>query len=271
VTLSPFFIDKKEATLKEVINFLNDMKDREGFQPYPGSLHYQGDYFWGAGWDTSEQSISPVIFDGTQFVFNGAAAGECPNQGGIEAAAGGFSWLGAKMFCEWKGMQLPTEAQWEAAARGQTFNEFPCGSDLAECWWGVYACCSESEICGGPYANLCHCCAPFSSDNAETCLSPFGLIGMYGNANEWTLDYVDNGHQECVGGCVDPEPEATATTTTAHLLKGGSMASDQSGLRISSRSADSIYVDDGTAWTGVRCVRPDEPFVQPDAGAGDGR
>ena len=136
----------------------------------------------------------------------------------------------------------------------------------------MYGCCNSGEACSSAFSNLCHCCAPFSADHADDCLSPFGIIGMYGNAYEWIQNYVDDGHSECVGGCVDPQPEPPATATTAHLLKGGSMsAGDQSELRISARTANNIYVDTGSAWTGVRCVRPDEPFVIPDAGADSGR
>jgi hypothetical protein len=228
-TLTPFFIDEKEATIAEVIEWLNAIKDGEGFEVYPGSLHYMGDYFWGASWNigvSSEDAVTPVTYDGSQYIFNNAANEECAAQGGVAAAAGGFSWLGAKMYCEHKGVQLPTEAQWEAAARGQNTNIWPCGSDLEDCWYGVYGCCGQTEV-------------------------------YY-----WAFS-------ECASGCIDPQPEPPETSTTAHLAKGGSItAGSQSEMRVSARTADNIYVDEGTFRSGVRCARPDAPFAMPDAGFG---
>jgi len=265
-TLSPFFIDREEATIGEVLVFLNDMKDSDGFEPYPGSLHYEGDYFWGTSWNienSQENSVSPIIYDGTQFVFNPAANSECSAQGGVEAAAGGFSWLGAKLFCEWKGMQLPTEAQWEAAARGQTKHIWPCGSDIEECWEGMYACCTGGQTCSWAYE--CYCCAPFEVDFATSCESPFGVKGMYGNAEEWVDDYYTMDHSACVNGCVNPQRSDLPSEGVGHIRKGGGVYGlDQSWLRISRRWDGEE--DIGGDMTGVRCARPDAPFVSPDAG-----
>jgi formylglycine-generating enzyme required for sulfatase activity len=276
-TLSPFFIEKEEATFEEIIPWLNEVKNGEGFSEYLCALWKtdgtMSDIFWGAGWSVEndpENIECPVILDGAQYVFNETAEDECPAQGGIDAAAGGFSWLAAKMYCEWKGMQLPTEAQWEAAARGQTTNIWPCGSDLSECWEGVYACCYESETCYDVYSSRCHCCAPFDVDEAYTCVSPFGVKGMYGNANEWTADYESSDHSECADGCVDPQFGEAPFPNAVHILKGGDMYSlSQSWLRISARKA--LNSDDGSSQTGVRCVRPDTPFVPPDAGMDGGK
>jgi len=181
--------------------------------------------------------------------------------GGIDAVAGGFSWLGAKMFCEWKGMRLPTEAQWEAAARGQTMHEYPCGSDIWECQWGLYDCHGACSMWFDE--SVGQCCYPWSPDQAgEGCLSPFGVNGMYGNAGEWIADEADNDHSSCANGCVDPEPEEV-DYTDCHLLKGGYTQSPAKFTRISWREA---AIMSGSAQTGVRCVRPDEPIPQPDSG-----
>jgi formylglycine-generating enzyme required for sulfatase activity len=227
---------------------------------------------WAWGLFDDGEYVSPVMQNGDgEYVYNETAEEECPSQGGIETAAGGFSWLGAKMYCDHKGMKLPTEAQWEAAARGQTFNEFPCGSDVPECWYGVYACCTEADTCGyAYYADLCHCCAPFESSVTDSCISPLGFLNMYGNASEWTSDYVDDGHDECVGGCVDPQPpEEPPSENAVHALKGGSMYSPyQERMRVAYR--EELNSDDGSSYSGVRCVRPDEPIPVGDAGTDGG-
>jgi formylglycine-generating enzyme required for sulfatase activity len=271
VTHSPFFADKNEATIAEVIDWMNAIKDDEDAVVYTD----------GIGWKAGEGSVSLWVLewgdvrtvttiDG-EYQFNWAATEDCPAiMGGPEAAAGGFSWLGAKMFCEWKGMVLPTEAQWEAAARGQTFNKFPCGPELNECWAGIYGCCEGGGACETYYDYECSCSAPLPATEADSCLSPFGLTGMYGNADEWTTDWWDGGHQECSGGCVDPQPQSTPPNQNSnHVVKGGSLcSSSQKYLRVSARP--SITSDDVARGRGVRCVRPDEPFVVPDAGADGG-
>jgi formylglycine-generating enzyme required for sulfatase activity len=277
-TLSPFFMDEKEATIAELIEWMNDIRDDPGIvtDPYfgwtDGTIYNR---LWGSAWDiySTDDYVEYVFKDETgTYYYNTAAENECPNQGGQYAAVGGFTWLGAKMYCEWKGMQLPTEAQWEAAARGQTTNEFPCGSNLDECWYGVYACCYETDLCYDLYSARCHCCAPFDVDDAYTCDSPFGIKGMYGNADEWTADYISMDHSACAVECVDPQPATESPYAGAgHIYKGGSMIGlDQSWLRISIRR-DGAESDNGGSMTGVRCVRPDTPFVPPDAGIDAGK
>ena len=278
-TLSPFFIEEKEATIEDVLVWLNVIKSDPEIVQYPTGITWTDGTnerrLWSIQWvwgsvDSGEYEEPGIQNGDGDYVFNTAAEDECPNQGGQYAAAGGFSWLGAKMYCEWKGMQLPTEAQWEAAARGQTTNVFPCGSDLAECWYGVYACCNETETCYGSYSNLCHCCAPFSSDWADDCISPFGLYGMYGNADEWTSDYYTPDHSACVGGCADPQQTESPGSGVGHVHKGGGVYGlDQSWLRSSIRWDGEG--DDGGSMMGVRCARADEPFVMPDAGADSGK
>jgi formylglycine-generating enzyme required for sulfatase activity len=279
VALSPFFVDREEATVKKLVEFLNDIKDDPGVVTYPYLAWTDGTNLypiWGTtwSWGSGQNDYVAIVLkdENGDFYFNEAANEECPAQGGQNAAVGGFSWLGAKMYCEWKGMQLPTEAQWEAAARGQTFNEFPCGSDLPECWQGVYACCYEEQTCGWAYYDIfCHCCAPLDVDEAFTCDSPHGVKGMYGNSMEWTANYYSNNHSDCAAGCVDPQSATDPPFEGAgHIIKDGSIAAlDQSWLRISIRwNGES---DDGGNMTGVRCVRPDTPFVPPDAGIDAGK
>lgn len=279
VTHSPFLMDEKEATIEDVIPWLNAIKDDPDVIQWPTGLTMmigtEEVRLWGQLWawglvDDGEY-VSPVIQNGDgDYVFDESAEVDCPSQGGVQTAAGGFSWLGAKIFCEHKGMRLPTEAQWEAAARGQTFNEFPCGSDLPECWYGVYDCCTEGSDCYATYGELCHCCAPFESSVTDSCISPLGFLNMYGNASEWTADYISVDHSDCIGGCVDPQPaEEPPYEGAGHVYKGGDMRGpSQSWLRISIRwdSGESL----GNEWTGVRCVRPDEPVSPPDAGTDSG-
>lgn len=172
------------------------------------------------------------------------------------------------MFCEWKGMQLPTEAQWEAAARGQTLNRYPCGTDIPSCWYGYYSCCDDLGEC--PDEGCMECCVPFSPQKAgESCLSPYGVNGMYGNAREWTADLHDDGHA-WAEGLTDPvQTNQNGDAYQTHVSKDGSIFSTEKSLRISYRGGSSTFSDQGSRHESVRCVRPDEPTTQPDAGTPD--
>ena len=262
VTLSPFWIDVKETTIEELLPFLNSL--HEG---YVRGLNYTGT-------DPEHESVwlgygAPVCLDtvNDEYIYAYECGGSytCGRQ--ISSATGGLSWLGAKLYCEWRGMRLPTEAEWEAAARGQTKLIYPCAYEHLSCWYGRYDTCYFPDG-NGPTAsevecptNEPPCCIPFPEGQDGTCNSPIGVTQMYGNAAEWVLDRKDADHSWCANGCADPAPRQGDMP----IMKGGGVNTDATMTRISAQ----FHRDTpgaANSFSGVRCVSSPVQHVRPDGG-----
>ena len=149
------------------------------------------------------------------------------------------SWFDANAYCKWKGKRLPTEAEWEFAARGGLINNiYPWGNELN----------ADNPKCNfwqGEFPNANELTDRYEKSAPVKAYSPnkYGLYDMAGNVWEWCSDNYHFYYYSIATDTLDPKGPTKSydpdeSGTTKKVLRGGSFLCSEnycSGYRVSRR------------------------------------
>jgi serine/threonine-protein kinase len=142
----------------------------------------------------------------------------------------------ATTFCQWAKKRLPSEVEWERAARGDDARSFPWGNEPPTCERTVMG------GCGGEGT------APVAAQPADR--SPFGVIGLTGNVREWVADWYDADHYRNLV----PDRPVGPSSGSERVARGGGWGNPVAKyLRASARSHSAP--ETRSVHLGFRCAR----------------
>jgi formylglycine-generating enzyme len=196
ITLAPFYLDVSEVT-------------NEAYAAFAKATRHRTPYHWRKGELPEGKEKFPVV---------------------------NVSWDDARQFCEWKGKRLPTEAEWERAARGNAEGAmYPWGDRAPKATDALYGVDSPAAVCSKPQ-------------------NYFGLCDMIGNVWEWNSDWYGRAYY-----AEAPDQNPTGPETGMYRVLRGASWFDTPGLFLMVSYRSWARAAERSATIGFRCAKDFRP------------
>jgi len=232
VTLSPFLLDAREVTNEEFVRWLRMIPTEENY------LEIRNPSTHRVLIDLNSAACQVGILNGSFFV----------KEGHEREPVVEVSWDAARMYCESIHKRLPTEAEWEFAARGNESanRRFPWGNDAPRCDGVAYG---RGK---GPKGHALPCGVgrgPEEVLRSPQDVTPDGVHDLGGNVSEWVEDIYSPHYADC-GACLNPVLEGDPKDDE-RVFRGASY-STVAFVPSSSRGRYKRYSTSGSI--GIRCA-----------------
>lgn len=225
VYLSEYAIDRTPVTNEMFAKFLNEGPE----------ITIKGQFAW---FEASSSEAQIQLIDGYWQPVEGKE-----NYPVIEV-----NWHGADAYCTWAGRRLPTEAEWEKAARGTDGRTYPWGDSKPTCDHSWFHACGNETV---PVGEM-----PAGS-------SPYGVLDMAGNVWEWVADFY---HADFYSD--SPVNNPLAEGESAYVVRGGSWVNEFWGIRVAGRGSKIHH--ESFSNLGFRCAKStNATWSQDESGQGE--
>ena len=229
VYLDAFYIDKYEVTVGQYRKCVDEGKCKTDRLTTPGQLNKRSaqivddhDSAWSCNWEKSGREDHPI---------------NC------------IPWQYAVDYCVWAGKRLPTEVEWEKAARGTDGRKYAWGNDEYRKGTAFANIADETlkREMKNPYLRIAAGYDDRSKGTASVGsytggVSPYGLYNMTGNVSEWTSDR-DSSDEYVTKNSLSPK---------RYVVRGGSWGDDPCAARVCRRAA--FYSENSFGSVGFRCA-----------------
>jgi iron(II)-dependent oxidoreductase len=239
VTLDPFLIDVYEMTNAQFATFLNTLEVTAKRDVRAGELRPDdvegpdADRLWGGSSGNDRAFIEMDDTDARIGIVDGRFA---PEPGFADHPVSESTWQGAVAFCAWRGARLPTEAEWEAVARGKQGRTYP---------WGETPPTPERAVFGRGRGET----DPVGSHPKGA--TPEGVFDLSGNEAEWTSSLLMPYPYNAADGREDPKALGERVT------RGGDHVFDVAPGQLTGTFRDGFSRDPrrGHRHIGFRCAK----------------